>query len=211
MPAPVVAGEGVQLVDHHRLQIPEQHARLRPARDEQHLDRLGRGQQQIGRLPHDPPPAGGADVAVPAVDPPPERIGAGAQPRLQVVQQRLDRADVEHAQPAPPAVEHPRQQREHRRLRLAAGGRRQQQDVVAVEHRADGLLLQRAERGPPERVDDVVPQGRVQAVERGRTAHGSSSTSSGVRAAARGETGGPDAARALRSTSVSSPSARVRA
>ena len=200
MPAPVVAGEGVQLVDDHRLHVLKQRARGRAARDQHHLDRLRRGQQQVGRLARDPPPPGGADVAVPAVDAPAHEVGAGVQPRLGVVEQRLDRTDPEHAQTAPSALQHARQQRQQGRLRLAPGGGRQQQGVVAVQHGAEGRLLQRAERLPPQRVDDVVLQGRVQAVERGRSAHGSSSTSSGVRGT-----------RALRSTSVSSRSVSVRA
>ena len=64
----------------------------------------------------------------------------------------------------------------------------------------DGLLLERPERRPPERVGDVMLKGGVQALEPGFVTHGSSSMSSG-----------PVTARALRSTSVSSPSVRVKA
>ena len=73
-------------------------------------------------------------------------------------------------------------------------------DTLAVQHVPDGVLLERPERCPPERIDDVVLKGGMQPIERGLAVHSSSSTSSGV-----------VAARALRSTSVSSPSVRVRA
>ncbi len=72
--------------------------------------------------------------------------------------------------------------------------------MVAVQDGANGLLLQRAERLPPERIDDVVLSGGMQPLERGLAAHRSSSTLSGE-----------VTARALRSMSVSSPSVRVSA
>ena len=55
MPAPVVAGERVQLVDDHRFDVPEQDARLRPGRHEHHFEGLRRRQQQVGRFADDGP------------------------------------------------------------------------------------------------------------------------------------------------------------
>ena len=86
MPAPIVAGEGVQLVHDDGLQIPEERAGLRAAGDEHDLHRLGCGQQQVGPFPHDGPTTGGADVAVPQIDAPSDEGPVGSESRLEVVQ-----------------------------------------------------------------------------------------------------------------------------
>ena len=151
MPAAIVAGERMQLVDDDGLDVLEEHARIRAARHEHHLDRLGRGQQQIGTIAQDRPPPGRADIAVPEIDAPSDQVAVGPETRFDVVQEGLERTDVEHAQPAPLFGEHPRQERKHRGLGLAAGGGRQHQGVVAVQHGADGLLLERPKRRPAER------------------------------------------------------------
>ena len=64
MPAAIVAREGVQLVDDDGPGITEEHPRLGSARDEHDLDRLGRGEQQVGPFPQDGAPPGGAHVSV---------------------------------------------------------------------------------------------------------------------------------------------------
>ena len=51
MPAAIVTGERVQLVDDDGLEIAEKHTRFRAGRDEHDLDRLGCGQQHIGAVP----------------------------------------------------------------------------------------------------------------------------------------------------------------
>ena len=126
-----------------------------------------------GPFPDDGPPSSGADVAVPQIDAPSDQGAVGLEARLEVVQEGLDRTDVENTQPAPLFGQHPRQQRKHCGLGLAAGGGRQQQDVVAIQHRTDGVLLKRPERPPPERVDDVMLKGWMQTLERGFVTHGS--------------------------------------
>jgi hypothetical protein len=142
-----------------------------------------------------------ADVAVPSLDPTAHEPCVVGQPRLQIVQQRLDGTDVEDAQPAPPLGEHSGEQREERRLGLAARGRPDDQGVLSGEQRLDRLLLERAQRRPPEGVHDVVLDRGMEAFEgRHRRRYSSRRTSSGVRAP-----------RASRSTSVSSLSVTVRA
>ena len=107
MPASIVAGEGVQLVYDDGLEVLEEHAGLRAARDEHDLDGLGCREQKVGPFLHDGPPSGGADVAVPERDTPADQGAVGPKARLDVVEQSLDRTDVEHAQPAPAFGQHP--------------------------------------------------------------------------------------------------------
>ena len=125
--------------------------------------------------------------------------------RQQVVQQRLQRAQVDHRQASPALGGHPGQHREGGRLGLAACGRREQQRVVTAQHRSQRVTLQGTERGPAECVHHVVGQRWVQSAERSslrrrRAGHRSRSTSSAV--------AGRNAA-ALRSVAVSSVGERV--
>ena len=167
MPAAVVTGEGVHLVDDDRPHAGEQRPVLDLEADQHGFQRLGRGQQHVRGIAQDPLPRRGTHVTVPDRDPAAQPAGVGLQPGQQVVQQRLQRADVNDRQARPPLRLHGRQQREHRRLGLAARRGREQQRVGAVEHRPDGLLLQRAQRRPAQGVDDVVHHDRVQPVQPG--------------------------------------------
>ncbi len=60
---------------------------------------------------------------------------------------------------------HGREQREGRGLGLPAGGGREQEGVSTIEDRVDGMLLQRPQRRPTQRVDDVVSEDRVEPVD----------------------------------------------
>ncbi len=77
MPAAVVPGERVHLVDDDRPQAGEQAAVLDLEADQHGLQRLRRGQQYVRRFPQNPLPRRGRDVAVPDRDPAPQpaRIG----------------------------------------------------------------------------------------------------------------------------------------
>ena len=74
-------------------------------------------------------------VAVPDGRPAAHQAVVPLQPLLLVVQQGLDRADVEDGQPAPGAGQGLGDQREEGRLGLAAGGRGQHQQVGPVQRR----------------------------------------------------------------------------
>ena len=211
MPAAVVTGEGVHLVDDDRPQVGEQAAVLDLEADQHRFQRLRRGQQHVRRFPQDPLPRRRGDVAVPDRDPASQPPRVGFQPGQQVVQQRLERADVDDRDARPALRVHRGQQREDRGLGLAARRRRQEQGVRAVQHRAGGLVLQRSQRPPAQGVDDVVHDDRVQPVQRrahrdDHQDHGRSRSMSSARAA-----DGTARAAALRSTSDSSPAARVSA
>ena len=207
MPAAVVAGERVHLVHHDRPHPGEQRPVLDLEADQHGFQRLRRGQQHVRRVAQQPLPRRRAHVAVPDRGPAAQPAGVACQPGQQVVQQRLQRADVDDRQAGPSLRVHGGQQREHRGLGLAARRGRQQQRVGPVEDRPGRLLLQRAQRRPAQRVDDVVHHDRVQAGPARSSpshAHGRSRSMSSARAA-----GGAD--KALRSISDSSPGARVSA
>ena len=167
MPAAVVTGERVHLVHDDRPHPSEQRPVLDLEADQHGLQRLRRGQQHVRRVAQQPLPRRRAHVAVPDRGPAAQPAGVGLQPGQQVVQQRLQRADVDDRQAGPALRVHGGQQREHRGLGLAARRGRQQQRVGAVEDRSGRLLLQRPQRRPAQRVNDVMDHHRVQAVQRG--------------------------------------------
>ena len=69
VPAAVVAGEGVDLVDDDGAQAGEERPVVDVGADQHRLERLRRGQQDVGRLAQDALAVAGADVAVPERDP----------------------------------------------------------------------------------------------------------------------------------------------
>ncbi len=179
----------MQLVDDDGPDRPEEAAVVDPGGDQHDLQRLGRGQEAVGRVGDDPPLLGLRRVAVPACCPPADQAEVSLQTLLLIVQQGTDRADVEDAQPVPRLGQHPGDHGEERRFRLAPRRRCQDHEVGPVEEGVDGQLLDGSQLPPAEGVDDVVLEGRMQATE---PAHRSSSMSS------------TPVARASRSTTVSS-------
>ncbi len=162
VPAAVVASEGVDLVDDDGADAAQERSGIDAGRDHHDLERLGRRQQDVGRFGQHPRSHRPPDVAVPQPSGATHHLRVGLQPGMQVVQQRLERADVQHRQAVPVLGEHPGQDREDRRLGLPACGGCQHDRVLACQHRTDRLLLQRAQRRPPEGVDHVVDHGGVQ-------------------------------------------------
>ena len=199
MPASIVASEGVCLVDDDAPHVGEPALVIDAARDEHRLDRLGRGQQHVGRLGEKPVAFGLAGVPVPEADGAADEAAVAFESGVEVVEQRPKRAHVEDGQASPVLGEHPREQGEDRCLGLSAGGRCHRDGVITAEDRDDGLGLERPQRSPPEAVDDVVRDRGVELVE-GFVGHGSTSRSMSSTL---------EAARALRSMSVSSPSVMV--
>ena len=197
MPAAVVPGEGVDLVDDHRPQVAEQAAGIDVRRDQHHLQRLRRGEQAVGRVAEHVPPGGRGHVAVPEGRSPAQERAVPLEPNVEVVEQGLDRADVEHAQARPALGEHAGGDGQEGRLGLAARRGRQHDHVLPGQDARDHLLLEGPQLPPAQAVDDVVLDRRMELVE---VAHRSSSISSTS-----------DAPIACRSTGVSSVSAMVRA
>src|ERR1035438_4730273 len=180
MPPAVIARKGVNLIDYDNPQIPEEGFLVGPSRHQHHFKILWRSQQTIGRLPQDRPLLGIPDVSVPNPGPTPDQVAVSAQPDIEVVQERLDRAEIEDAESGPVLRQHPGKDREECRLRFAPGGGRKQNSVPAPEDLADAFLLKGAQFTPTEGVDDVVLKGWVQLIERRHSFNSMSSTLAAV-------------------------------
>ena len=120
VPAAVVAGEGMDLVHDHHPQVREQAAGIDVGRDEHQLQRLGRREQAVGRVAENVPPGSRGHVAVPEGRSPAQERAVPLEPKVEVVEQGLDRADVEHAQARPALGEHAGGDGQEGRLGLAA-------------------------------------------------------------------------------------------
>ena len=105
-----------------------------------------------------------------------EQRAIAVESRFQVVQQRLDRAQVKQAEPVPVLAQHPRHRGKERRFGLASRRRRQHDHVLTAQDRLDHGFLERPEVTPTETVDDVVPQGRMELIEPAQRSNSMSST-----------------------------------
>ena len=129
VPPSVIRRERMQFIDDHGTQVAEPCWPIDPHRNQHGLDGFGCRQQDVGGISKRPVLAGLRDVAMPHLYTPTHQPGVVGEPVLQVVQQRLDRADVQHARPGPGLGQHPRQHRNRSGFRLPPGGRCEQQTV----------------------------------------------------------------------------------
>jgi hypothetical protein len=160
--AAVGARERVHLVDDDHAQVGEQRGGVDPLADQHDLERLGGGHEQLGGLLQEARAIARADVAVPHGAVEADHLGVAAEAVRLVVQQRLDRGQVQRADAVGRAGEQLRQHREHRRFGLAARGGREDDRVVPVQQRGPGLFLHGAQARPAEPGDDGLLQARVQ-------------------------------------------------
>ena len=141
----IVGGERVHLVDDDGGEAFEDGARVGAGADHHDLERLGRGHQNVRRRLAEALLARVAHVAVPLEDLEPDHPRVRLKPLLLVVEERANRADVEHRDGLEVLRQDAREQREDRGFRLPAGGRRQHDGVAAVEDRVDCRAPERAE------------------------------------------------------------------
>ena len=165
MAAPVIRCKGVDLVDDHGADAAEQLRSGHPRADQHRLERFGGDGEDVGGLSDVPLARRRAHVPVPLERPSADQPGETLESCLLVVQQGADRCDVQHRRGGLIVLVHLRQQWEERRLGLAPGGGRQHHAVGAVEDDIDGLTLDRPQVRPAQVVDDLVLQGRTEAVE----------------------------------------------
>ena len=114
----VAPKERMDLVDHDEAKIVEQGRDLHVLVDHQRFQRLRRDLQDPGRMFHDLPLPGLRDIAVPAVNGDPLFFAQLVQAPELVVDQRLERRDIEHADALRRILVKQRQNREKGRLRL---------------------------------------------------------------------------------------------
>nr|WP_246337551.1 hypothetical protein [Azospirillum oleiclasticum] len=177
LPAAVGADEGVQLVDHHRVERAEQAGDLQPAADEGGLQRFRRHQQDAGRPLARLPLVRRRHVAVPAEHRHLQRLARRVEAAELVVDQRLQRADVEQAEAARRLARDAGDQWKEGGLRLAARGLGRHDHVPPAGHdRRDGGPLHRPQI-PPLLPPHPPPDAGVELVEGvgswgGRNGHG---------------------------------------
>ena len=84
------------------------------------------------------------------------------EPNVEVVEQGLDRADVEHAQARPALCEHAGGDGQEGGLGLAARRGCQHDHVLPGQDAGDHLLLKRPQLPPTQAVDDMVLDRRME-------------------------------------------------
>ncbi len=119
----------------------------------------------------------GLDIAVPKRGSSTQQGTVPLQPHIQVVQQGLDRTDVQDTETRPAFGQHTRQNGEEGCFRFATGSRGKDDQVVTGENRRDDSLLKRPQFTPSQAVDNMVLQGRMQAIKMAHKSNSISSTS----------------------------------
>ena len=148
----------MEFVDHDDPHIPEELVMIDLLGNQHDLQRFGRRQQAIGLLCEDSLPFTLRGVAVPQGSLPPHQPQVLVEALLLIVQQRLDRADVQDRDARPGFFEHLGDDREKRRLGFAASRGCQNDEVGTAQIRFDGQRLHFPQIPPAQRVHDVVLQ-----------------------------------------------------
>ena len=160
--AAIPAQEGVDLVDDHEAQIPEQAGQLAVPADQHGLQGFRRDLQDAGGLLHQLPLVGIGDVPVPVPDGDPGLVQQVVEPQELVVDQSLERGDVEAAYRRGRVFRKQGEDREKGGLRLAGGrGRSQQNVVVGAEDRFARRGLNAAQRLPLIAVNKILYEGGI--------------------------------------------------
>lgn len=110
VPAPVVAGKSVHFIDNHGPYAPQQACVVGLDADQHRLERLGRGQQDIGGLGSNALPLRLLGVAVPEGGTSSQPLGVRVDAADEVVEKCFERAEVEHRGAGPLLFCHGRQQ-----------------------------------------------------------------------------------------------------
>jgi hypothetical protein len=141
MPTTVIPGKRMDLVHDYRFNPIEESSMVHTAGYQHGLDRLWGGQETIRRPLQGLPTACLIDITVPHLARPAEETQVGLKAGVQVVEKRLERANIQDAGARPLLRKHPRNQGEDGRLRLAAGGGSQKEAMRTPQDRLDAQLL----------------------------------------------------------------------
>jgi len=150
MPTPVIASERMQLVNDHHSDIAEEAMMVDLLRDQQHFEGLGGRQQAIRLLGDNPPAFALGRVTVPERRSPTDQPQVLVEPLLLVVQQCLDRADVEDRDARPCLFEHLRDHGEECRLGFSSRCGREDHQVRAGLKGLDRQRLNLSQLSPAE-------------------------------------------------------------
>ena len=162
----------VDLVDDRHAQVAEQLGGVDPRRHQHDLQRFRGRHQQLGRLPQESPAFVVRRVAVPDKVVQADHLGVQAEPLRLIVQQGLDRSDVDGTDRLRLVRDHPGQRRKHGGFGLAAGRGSENDGVHPAQDRLARLLLDRPQARPAQPGHDGLLQSRRKA---GEHAHQTSS------------------------------------
>ena len=158
----VGAQQRMDLIDHDEAQVAEQGGYLHVLVDHQRFQRLGRDLQDAPGLFQQAALLRLRDVAVPARHGNARLLAQLGEPAELVVDQRLERRDIQHADRPRRVLIQQAEDRKERRFGFAGGGGRRQQDVVfGVKDRVARRVLDRAHALPARAVDKILNEGRV--------------------------------------------------
>jgi hypothetical protein len=143
------ADERVQFVDDDIAQRAERRRQRRAARDEHRFERFGRDQQHACGLLQKALLAARRYIAMPAGDGNLQCFAQIVEPRALIVDQRLQRTDVQHRPAARLVAQQVRKNGEKSGFRLARRRRRRDDHVaVGVDQRGHRAFLRIAQLGP---------------------------------------------------------------
>ena len=183
--ASVAAEQGMDLVDDDKAQIAEKRRDLHVLVDEQGLQRFRRDLQDARRLLQQPALVGLRDIAVPARHRDALLLAELIQAAELIVDQRLERRDVQHAHRPRRILVQQRQDRKKRGFGLSRSGRGRQQHIfVRTENGVARRVLNAAQALPARTVDIILYKRRVafkdiHSVNSAKPASASSDTASG--------------------------------
>ena len=152
----------MDLIHHDETQVPEQGRNLHMLVDHERLQRFRRDLQDPGGLSQELSLLRLRHVPVPAPDRNPRLLAQIVQSPELVVDQGLERCDIEHPHALRRLLIEQGQNREKSRLRLARRGRRRQKDIVVrAENGFSRRVLHAAQRLPPRAENIVLYKRRV--------------------------------------------------
>jgi hypothetical protein len=140
---PIVTSERVQLVDDDHLHTGEQSAGLLCLLVSRTSIDSGVVRSMSGWLPPNCVLVACRDIAMPERNTSPHPAAVSLQPHVQVVEQRLDRTEVEHRQAGPLLLHHSRQHREAAASVLPPAVGASSSACSSLQQRLDRQLLQR--------------------------------------------------------------------
>ena len=162
LPAAVSAEQRVNLIDDHKAQIPEEGGNLRVLAHQERLQRLRCDLKDPRGMLEKPSLFRGRHIPVPMPDRDLRLLAEIIQAEELVVDQRLQRCDIDAADRQRLLLHQQRQNRKKSRLRLAGCGRGTEKDVVLCpKDRVPCRHLNPPEILPAVLIDKVLNKGRI--------------------------------------------------
>src|SRR5262249_56157712 len=128
-------------------------------------------EQRRRGIGEDPPAGRGGNISVPQRRSASHQRTVPLQPNVYVVEQRLDRTDIQDTESAPPCGQYAREDREERRFRFPSSSRSENDQMFSGKNRRDDRILERAQLTPPQTIHDVMLQGGMERLKGAHSAN----------------------------------------